>query len=398
MKNCSSRLFACILLLCATSLADEVRLKDGRVLYGKVRAVGQHYEVSTRMGVVRVARDQLAGDIVADSELRSRLSRLAKQTDDSSFAQLQLATQAQRWGLERDMWKHLQTSIEHLENQKQQAVQTRLEDFLAQLEPELLAPKWRTASTQVRITKLLDQHKNDNRIARRAAILELLKREPNAEHELRNQARNNIAPRRRALAVEALFQRNTESNAKFTWRTAILDREAKVRAEAMRIAGEGDNREAAVAYLAPGLLHNSAEVRIRTAEAYGNLGERAAIGQLVSAGPNAGKALASTNPGRRAHMAVINQQAYIRDFDVEVAQASFIADPQIGVLQSGVVLDVTVHGVYAQRVRILRAYRRALKDITGSDPGKRVQGWPEWQSELPPPPMPTPASQTEKNG
>ncbi|MEC7583086.1 MAG: hypothetical protein VYE77_02100 [Planctomycetota bacterium] len=398
MKNCSSRLFACILLLCASSLADEVRLKDGRVLYGKVRTVGQHYEVSTRMGVVRVSRDQLAGDIIADSELRARLGRLAKQSNDSAFAHLQLATQAHRWSLESDMWKHLESTIENLENARQQAVATRLEDFLAQLEPELLAPKWRAASTKVRIDKLLDQHKNDLRIARRAAILALLEREPNAEHELRHQARHNIAPRRRALAVEALFRRNTESNAKFTWRTAILDREAKVRAEAMRIAGEGDNQEAAVAYLAPGLVHNSAEVRIRTAEAYANLGDRVAVGQLVSAGPNAGKALASTNPGRRAHMAVINQQAYIRDFDVEVAQASFIADPQIGVLQSGVVLDVTVHGVYAQRVRILRAYRRALRDLTGSDPGKNVQTWRDWQSELPATPPPTADNRPEKNG
>ena len=396
MKNCPPRLLACILLFCATSLADEVRLKDGRVLYGKVRAVGQHYEVTTRMGVVRIARDQLAADIVADTELRSRLNRLAKQSQESAFAQLQLATQAHRWGLDRDMWKHLENTIESIANSKQKPVQTRLEGFLGQLEPELLAPKWRAANTKVRIAKLLDQHKNDHRTARRAAILELLKREPNAEHELRDQARNNIAPRRRALAVEALFERSTDSNDKFTWRTAILDREAKVRAEAMRIAGEGDNRQAAVTYLAPGLLHNSAEVRIRTAEAYGNLGEDAAIGQLVSAGPNAGKALASTNPGRRAHMAVINQQAYIRDFDVEVASASFIADPKIGVLQSGVVLDVTVHGVYAQRVRILRAYRRALKDLTGSDPGREVHKWPEWRNELPPPPATTSASPTEK--
>lgn len=42
----------------------------------------------------------------------------------------------------------------------------------------------------------------------------------------------------------------------------------------------------------------------------------------------------------RANVAVINQTSYIRDFDVEVAQAAFIADPKVDVIQDGIVLDV----------------------------------------------------------
>ena len=42
----------------------------------------------------------------------------------------------------------------------------------------------------------------------------------------------------------------------------------------------------------------------------------------------------------RGHVAVMNQTAYVRDFDVEVAQASFIADPKVDVIQDGIVLDV----------------------------------------------------------
>ena len=42
----------------------------------------------------------------------------------------------------------------------------------------------------------------------------------------------------------------------------------------------------------------------------------------------------------RGHVAVLNQTAYVRDFDVEVAQASFIADPKVDVIQDGIVLDV----------------------------------------------------------
>lgn len=43
---------------------------------------------------------------------------------------------------------------------------------------------------------------------------------------------------------------------------------------------------------------------------------------------------------QRANLTVVNQLSYIQDFDVEVAQTSFIADPIIGVIQDGLTLDV----------------------------------------------------------
>lgn len=43
---------------------------------------------------------------------------------------------------------------------------------------------------------------------------------------------------------------------------------------------------------------------------------------------------------RRAYATMLNQITYVQDFDVEVALASFIADPVIGVISDGIVLDV----------------------------------------------------------
>ena len=43
---------------------------------------------------------------------------------------------------------------------------------------------------------------------------------------------------------------------------------------------------------------------------------------------------------QRANLTVVNQLSYIQDFDVEVAQTSFIADPIIGIIQDGLTLDV----------------------------------------------------------
>ncbi|MCE9593515.1 MAG: hypothetical protein K8S98_04915 [Planctomycetes bacterium] len=48
----------------------------------------------------------------------------------------------------------------------------------------------------------------------------------------------------------------------------------------------------------------------------------------------------SVHNTERAFVSVINQQAYIQDFDVEVAQFQAVADPQVNVLTEGVVLDV----------------------------------------------------------
>ncbi|MEX1025629.1 MAG: hypothetical protein WD226_11195 [Planctomycetota bacterium] len=48
---------------------------------------------------------------------------------------------------------------------------------------------------------------------------------------------------------------------------------------------------------------------------------------------------------QRAYVTVINQRAYVQDFDVEVAQFQAVADPVINVLTEGIVMDVrpTIH-------------------------------------------------------
>ncbi len=43
---------------------------------------------------------------------------------------------------------------------------------------------------------------------------------------------------------------------------------------------------------------------------------------------------------QRANLSVVNQISFVQDFDVEVAQTAFIADPVIGVIQDGLALDV----------------------------------------------------------
>jgi hypothetical protein len=122
---------------------------------------------------------------------------------------------------------------------------------------------------------------------------------------------------------------------------------------------------------------------VRTADALGNLGRAEAVKWLVNAGPNAGAGLAGGGAnGDRGHIAILTQTSYIRDFDVEVAQAAMIADPKVDVITSGSVLDVTVAGVIEERV-ILRAYRQAIQRLTQHDPGEDPRKWAAWYASLP---------------
>ncbi len=178
------------------------------------------------------------------------------------------------------------------------------------------------------------------------------------------------------------FDRNKlSSNERFVYRTAILDGRKSVRQAAIDVARENQRGLHTIRYLAPGLDHGNGKFRIRTAEAFGRLKDPAALPLLVAAGPSAGAALRRNGlPGgaTRAHMAVVNQQSYVRDFDVEVAQAAMIANPIVGVIQSGTVLDVTVMAVTTHRYVILDSYRDAIREISGEDPGDDPEKWKEW--------------------
>jgi hypothetical protein len=380
---------ALLLLLAAAPpvRADEIRLDDGRVLVGKVTERGEQIEIATRAGTVVVLASKVVGRR-RDAELRAALAETERAAPDTPFSHLQLASRALGFGLEREMWRHLDVAVALPRDPKCRDAQaanlrSRVDDFLAQLEPELLPRHAREGATKVRVHALLDQVRADNGPGRAAAIEELLVREQNADQDLRTEARRNGDPRRRVCALAALLRRAAQGNDRFVLRSAIVDGSESVRTAAVDLCrNAGHAMPEAVHYLAPGLLHQNALVRMRTADAFAALGEPAAVRALVLAGPNAGKALSAADQGVRGHVAFLQQQAYIRDFDVEVAQAAFIADPKIDVLQSGTVLDVSVVGVQ-EEIRIVHAYRRALQKLTSSDPGADPRAWAGWAAQLP---------------
>jgi hypothetical protein len=73
-------------------------------------------------------------------------------------------------------------------------------------------------------------------------------------------------------------------------------------------------------------------------------------------------------------VAITSQIAYVKDYDVEVAQTAFIADPVVDVIQDGAVLETAVIHVQVER----RLYRDALRHLTGADFGTKPGAWRRW--------------------
>jgi type II secretory pathway component GspD/PulD (secretin) len=80
---------------------------------------------------------------------------------------------------------------------------------------------------------------------------------------------------------------------------------------------------------------------------------------------------------QRANLTLVNQVSYVKDYDVEVAQTAFIADPLVDVVQDGLTLDVKptvshdrkyvtleVQPTVATLVRPIRTFESNLSGLT----------------------------------
>lgn len=359
---------------------DEVRTHDGRVLVGDVTKKGSVLIIRTRTGEVQVSQDEVAG-IRDESELRTELKRLAKGRTDDAFSNFELAKVAYSYGLTRDMWRHLDHAVEQMaEQENAEALQRRLAGFLVTLEPEVLPERYRDAGTKKRVNALVQLARGKDKAAKKAAILELLVAEQGADEALRLCAKTEPLPEQRLMALDALRRRGSQDSEALISSRAIWDKDSDVRGRAVEMIVEHGNPEAAVRRLARGLMHDVPGVRIRTAKALSGLGGDEAAALLVVAGPFAGTPISAIGGGLgvRSHMFEIENISYIRDFDVEIAQAAAVANPVIGNARRGVVLDVNVPAVITQRVQIEGAYRRALANLVGSDPGRDTKAWAGW--------------------
>ncbi|MEZ5963432.1 MAG: hypothetical protein R3F56_06250 [Planctomycetota bacterium] len=368
---------ASLFALSTTARADEVVLQDGRKLYGPVEERAQLLIVATRDGDVAVPRSEVVR-IRGNKELRADLLGLASRCGHlSAFSCLHLAFTARDWNLPDEMWSYLDRALAHQDMPAD--VRQRLDEFLGTLEPEVLPSRWRKSVGPIKAREIVHAMPAKCSPARRAASAHVLARLDGIDKDLRTTARAAQDTDHRLVANEAIWlQWQGDGNDKgrdFVLRSAVFDNAPEVRSRVVELATAAEITRVAADYVGKWLVHKHPKMNIRAAEALGALGEPSAVDALVSAGPYA----ASGNEiGERAHVAFITQQSYIRDFDVEVAQSSFIADPKVDALSYGSVLDVRVGAVVTQRIEIVKAYRAAIGKLEGTDPGADPAKWATW--------------------
>jgi len=156
---------------------------------------------------------------------------------------------------------------------------------------------------------------------------------------------------------------------------SLRDPAPEVRAACVDAALAFGDAEILAPYVRTFLNSGSADVRAAAAEAIGRTRDLRGVQYLVYA-------IEGHGGGSRAHIYAANQLTFIQDFDVEVAQTAFIADPIVGVLQEGAVLDVHVlsNEWYGTRVERHAIYG-ALRGLTGADLEESPAAWRKWMGE-----------------
>ena len=360
---------------------DEVHLRDGRVLVGAVVPKGEVLAIHTRTGVVEVAAEEIASRRT-EAELRAEVERLAAARGDDALGHLELARLSRDYGLTAELWRHLDRCLVAVASDPRSSVAPRLSELLATLAPELLPESDRDAAPDRFARALVRQARVGIGAGKRAAIIEVLVHADGVDRALGEAARTESQSKPRMVALEALQRRAAGQHVPLVAQRSVVDPDPDVREAAAQLVRAQGKPGAAVRQLANGLLDDAPRMRIDTATALGNLGGPEAAAVLAIAGPLAGVAASSGGGGGvRANMSVTTSRAFIRDFNVEIAQAAAIAKPVVGTVRSGVVLDVTVAAVVTERVQIETAYRNALRKVAGSDPGPDTHTWAHWLGE-----------------
>jgi len=156
------------------------------------------------------------------------------------------------------------------------------------------------------------------------------------------------------------------------WRT-LHDTDPSVRSASLAAAKSiGDPN--LLAPLVNAMWAANDQVRMHAAEAVGGAAIPIGVKYLVY------RFEAHGGGAPRTYFETINQVSFIQDFDVEVAQTAFIADPNVGTIQDGVVLDAQVVATSAVSEWTEReVVYSALTRLTGVTDVKNEPGaWAAW--------------------
>lgn len=163
-------------------------------------------------------------------------------------------------------------------------------------------------------------------------------------------------------------------------RTALHDKDRAVRLAAVNSVQRisQDSPEVAEKAFVDATADERAAVRIAAIDALGVVGRAGSVEVIVST------YRMTLGESARNHIALVKQHAYVEDYDVQVASWAATADPVIGVIQEGSVLDVKP--LRAERVFVTveqNVVRDTFQRITGGQlpQVKSLEEFDQWWSE-----------------
>ncbi len=371
-------------------VADEaarlLTLADGKVLRVRARRAGTDWEIQEHRNQWRslpeamVVRAILERDALADAKrLEAQIGGVPR--SEQSSKRVGLADWMLRQGLTTEALTQLDRVLVSDPDQAQAL------SVLTRVAPELRIGAIDSAlASETPTVSVMRAAANASPALREIAIQRLAA--GGTDDELRAELRAQLvshSPRLRALAALALRRIYPGKNlrvddVKELINRSVLDGSDEVRAQAARALR--DVHDASVAVPALKAL-NSVNPRLRenSIQALGAMAYPSTVEPLMAHLGRVNSAIQSGRPsaGSSGSIYVGTQTAYVQDFDVEVANGSAIADPQINVLVEGAVLDARVLGSYvvsyASEARLVRG---ALSDLTGMDQGNSNRAWLAW--------------------
>ena len=179
----------------------------------------------------------------------------------------------------------------------------------------------------------------------------------------------------RMRAVKGLEALNDEDALPALYKRAVFDSQEEIRKAAAQ-AVKATEAEGKIGPFVRALNSPLTRVRTHAIQALEVLADEGAVGPLVARYQVVG------GSGQSVYITTVNQISYIQDFDVEVAQTSFIADPVIGVIQDGLTLHVRVLSTVGEiEVYERPALSSALSSLTGKNLGDSPRAWGAWYRE-----------------
>jgi hypothetical protein len=378
----------------ASGSADVVKTKDGLTLEGTVvRSPDGSLVVTTEGGEVRLAADAVASVTGGEGPRAAARREMAAIAKDDAVGHYKMALALEAKGLSdvaRDEYAAVVAADpEHPAARRALGYQKVDGRWLTAAEANrknglvLYGGQWRLPAEVDRLAKgprrvapsdaelvvAMKTAATADAALARAALVRIARAAPADRAEAATALLANQDPNVRRWACREIASLGDQSGLRTLIAVAVRDPHPEVRVAAVKAAATFGEDEVAIPFVrALGSEHPS--IVANSARALATLGDARSIGYIV-------KKISGHGSSPRSYFASEEQISYIRDFDVEVAQTSFIADPIVGTLQQGAVQDVQVLDASIEQTIVERVLLDSFNSLAGTSlkDASQVSAW-----------------------